>query len=256
LPETELVISEAKRIVDLLNPKDTSLRLMGACAVRLSSPSLHQLYESLDRPLSDLDFAAFSKEARKIEPVLNGLGYTQDRRLIAFHEAQRNFYFNEEKHMKLDIFFDRLAMCHTIEFKDRLHLTFPTIPPSDILLEKMQIVQIAEKDLKDTVVLFLAHQLSETDDKEINTKYLAKLLANDWGFWYTVVINLDKVKGYANALTQLSDAEKQTVSQKIEALKQRLDNEPKSFRWKMRARVGPSVKWYNDVEDLVRTSGT
>jgi hypothetical protein len=253
MPETELVISEAQRIIDLLNPKDTSLRLMGACAVRIGSPGYGKLYDSLSRPLSDLDFAGFSKEARKMEPILNGMGYTQDRRIIAFHEAQRNFYFNEEKHMKLDIFFDRLAMCHTIEFKDRLHLTFPTIPPSDILLEKMQIVQIAEKDLKDTVVLFLARQLSDNDDSEINVKYLSKLLANDWGFWYTMMLNLDKVKNYAMPLPQLSDAEKDTVSKKIDALKQRLDSEPKSFKWKMRARVGPSVKWYNEVEDLVRT---
>jgi hypothetical protein len=253
MPETELVLSEARRILEFLKPSDTSLRLMGACAVRLSTPSFHQLYESLDRPLSDLDFAAFSKEGRKIEPILNGLGYTQDRRIVAFHEAQRNFYFNEEKHMKLDIFFDRLAMCHTIEFKDRLHLTFPTITPSDILLEKMQIVQIAEKDLKDTVVLFLAHQLSDRDENEINLKYLSRLLCNDWGFWYTVMCNLDKVKTYCMALTQLADADKDTISKKIEVLKQRLDSEPKSFRWKMRARVGPSVKWYNEVEDLIRT---
>lgn len=253
MPETELVLSEANRIMNLLKPSETSLRLMGACAVMITTPTYRQLYESLDRQLSDLDFAAFSKEARKIEPILKDFGYFQDRRIIAFHEAQRNFYFNEEKHMKLDIFFDRLAMCHTIEFKDRLHLTFPTIPPSDILLEKMQIVQIAEKDLKDTTVLFLAHQLSENDDKQINVKYLAKLLANEWGFWYTVMTNLDKVKGYAAGLSQLSDAEKQTVSRKIDDLKQRLDSEPKSFKWKMRARVGPSVKWYNDVEDLIRT---
>lgn len=252
MPDTETVILEANRILNLLKPSDTSLRLMGACAVRLSSPSYEKLYQSLDRTLSDLDFAAFSKEARKIEPILNGLGYTQDKRIVAFHEAQRNFYFNDEMHMKLDIFFDRLAMCHTIEFKDRLHLTYPTIPPSDILLEKMQIVQIAEKDLKDTVVLFLAHELSEKDDNQINVKYLSKLLSNDWGFWYTVMTNLDKVKSYGLALPQLSGNQKEDVSRKIDNLKQRLDNEPKSFRWKMRARVGPSVKWYNDVEDLIR----
>ena len=250
--ETEVVLSEASRILNRLRPKETSLRLMGACAIRLGSPGLTQLYESLNRPLSDLDFAAFSKEARKIEPILNDLGYTQDKRIVAFHEAQRNFYYNDAAHMKLDIFFDRLAMCHTIEFKDRLNLTFPSIPPSDILLEKMQIVQIAEKDLKDTVILLRGQQLSESDDRAINTRYLSKLLANDWGFWYTVMLNLDKVKDYGSTLTQLSEADKQDVSQKIDNLKERFNNEPKSFRWKMRARVGPSVKWYNEVEDLIR----
>jgi len=250
--DTGTVVSEANRILAQLKPRETSLRLMGACAVRLGSPSYAPLYESLSRPLSDLDFAAFSKEARKLEPILNNLGYVQDKRIIAFHEAQRNFYFNDALHMKLDIFFDRLAMCHTIEFKDRLNLTFPTIPPADILLEKMQIVQIAEKDLKDSVVLFRARQLSESDDNEINVKYISKLLANDWGFWYTVLTNLDKVKNYGLTLSQLSDADKKDVSDKIESLKEKLNNEPKSFKWKMRARVGPSVKWYNDVEDLIR----
>jgi hypothetical protein len=250
--ETQTVVAEANRILGQLKPKDTSLRLMGACAIRVGMPAFGRLYDSLDRPLSDLDFAAFSKEARKIEPILNGLGYTQDRRIVGFHEAQRNFYYSEAAHLKLDIFFDRLAMCHTIEFKDRLHLTFPTIPPSDILLEKMQIVQIAVKDLKDTVILLRGQQLSEIDDSTINIRYISKLLADDWGFWYTVMSNLDKVKNYGLTLTQLSEADKQDVSQKIDSLKERFNSEPKSFRWKMRARVGPSVKWYNEVEDLIR----
>ena len=38
-------------------------------------------------------------------------------------------------------------MCHDIPFKDRLEIDYPTIPLAELLLEKMQIVQINEKDL-------------------------------------------------------------------------------------------------------------
>jgi hypothetical protein len=250
--ETDLILAEANKIIDLSTSEKLRLRLMGASAVRLHSPSFLQLYDSLGRPLSDLDFAAFNKDSEKIERIMSQLGYSQDRRITAFHESQRNFFFNEGKQTKVDIFFDKLSMCHTIDFKGRLDLDDPTITVSDILLEKMQIVQIAEKDLKDIVILFRAHEIKDVDNDAINFNYISKILANDWGFWYTFTSNLDKVTDYTNSLAQLSSLDKHDILTKVTILRGRVEKEPKSFKWKMRARVGSSVKWYNEVEDLVR----
>ncbi len=254
--ETELIISEAEKILELAKSQNLLLRLMGACAIKLHSPDYGQLYGKMGRSLSDLDFASFSKESEKIERIMTHLGYEQDRRIVAFHELQRNFFFNNNSRIKADVFYDKLSMCHTIDFKGRLELDYPTITLSDILLEKMQIVRITEKDLKDSVILLLGHEIAESDGDTINPKYISKLLANDWGFYYTFTLNSNKVKEYANKLTQvLSESERQNLSSKVDSLRKRIEEEPKSFKWKMRARVGPSVKWYDEVEDLVRTQG-
>lgn len=251
---TKVIMDEANKIIEVIRAEDLHLRLMGACAIRLHSPNFVHLYDKFDRSLSDLDFAGFNKEAERIETAMNKLGYAQDRRIVAFHQIQRNLFFHPENHLKVDIFFDKLAMCHTIDFKGRLELDFPTITPSDILLEKMQIVKITEKDLKDTSILLLEHPIGVVDKDTINVKYISKLLSNDWGFWYTFTLNLNKVKEFVSVQTGfLSDSDKRNIFQKLDILSRRTIDEPKTLGWKIRARVGPSVKWYNEVEDLVRT---
>ena len=82
--------------------------------------------------------------------------------------------------MKVDVFFDRLDMNHIIDFKNRLELDFPTISLADLLLEKMQIVQINEKDIKDTIILLREHPVEDPDKETINANYVASLLAEDW----------------------------------------------------------------------------
>jgi hypothetical protein len=52
--------------------------------------------------------------------------------------------------------------------------------------------------------------------------------------------------------SQLAQADRQVVRDRIDALRGRIDAEPKSQRWKMRATVGDRVKWYRDVEELMR----
>ena len=37
-----------------------------------------------------------------------------------------------------------------------------------------------EKDKKDAIVLVRAHEVGESDDRTINAKHIAKIIANDW----------------------------------------------------------------------------
>ncbi|MDG6996991.1 MAG: hypothetical protein JRN52_13810, partial [Nitrososphaerota archaeon] len=46
----------------------------------------------------------------------------------------------------------------------------------------------------------------------------------------------------------LTPAETELVKGKMERLRKRIEAEPKSFGWKMRARVGDKVKWYEVPE--------
>lgn len=131
-----------------------------------------------------------------------------------------------------------------------MELDFPTITPSDLLLEKMQIVQITEKDLKDTMILLREHEIKEHENDVINTKYIAKLLSNDWGFYYTVTTNLKKTKEFLNFFDALTDEDKNIISEKIDKLLDYIEREPKSLKWKARAKIGTRKKWYREVETI------
>lgn len=131
-----------------------------------------------------------------------------------------------------------------------MELDFPTITPSDLLLEKMQIVQITEKDLKDTMILLREHEIKEHENDVINTKYIAKLLSNDWEFYYTVTTNLKKTKEFLNFFDALTDEDKNIISEKIDKLLDYIEREPKSLKWKARAKIGTRKKWYREVETI------
>lgn len=240
-------LEEAIKIVSDARKKNIVLRIMGAVAIRIKCAEYLFLYDKLQRELTDIDFIGYSKQGSKISTLLRDLGY-EVRKDMLVHEG-RYFFFNPKTGLKVDVFLDKLSMNHTISFKNRLELDFPTIPLSDLALEKLQIVKINEKDLKDLIVLFRAHEVG--DDPEINADYVAKLLASDWGFYYTVIANLNKLKVFLEE-SKIPDEHKRNIKEKIDKLYKRIEAEPKSLKWRLRAKMGSRVKWYNDVEEVER----
>jgi hypothetical protein len=128
----------------------------------------------------------------------------------------------------------------------------PTIPLADIVLEKLQIVEINPKDIKDLILLFLEHDVGDVDKETINGKYIAELLSKDWGFYYTSTINLKKVTSLMGQYLELSSDESKTIHQSVDKLLAMIENQPKSMGWKMRSRVGTKQKWYTEVADDYR----
>jgi len=250
-------INKATHIVQSAQEQGILLRIMGAVAFRIHTPSLSDLHTRLNRlntagvDFTDLDLVTYDKYNQKLEPFFSSLGYPADENAkYQIHMwAQRHFYHDRGGKFKIDVFFDRLEMSHTIDFRTRLEMDSPTIPLAELLLEKMQIVQINEKDIKDAVILLLGHELGNDDNDHINARYIASLLSNDWGLYYTTVTNLAKVNLFSSKYEQLSENEKTTIASKIQELTKRIDEQPKSTRWKLRARVGTKRKWYNDVEE-------
>ena len=239
---------EALRIIEEANQQGIILRLMGAIAIRFHSPEHAYLHEKLGRFITDIDFVAYEKQTSKIEKFFESQNYS--RRLLSFSFALggRMIFINNTDGRHIDVFLDRLEMCHKIEYKKRLEIDNPTVPLAELLLQKMQIVKISEKDIIDTTMLLLAHELGETDEDTINSRYIAKILSKDWGFYYTVTTNLKKVSSLMREFEVLDEKDKDIVSNRIDDLLRILDDEPKSRSWKMRARVGTSKKWYKDVD--------
>ena len=137
-----------------------------------------------------------------------------------------------------------------IYWADRLEVDSPTIPLAEMLLEKMQIVQINEKDVIDTIMLLLEHPLGDIDKETINIKRIAELCSTDWGLWRTTTMNLDKVRQLAHGYEQLKDEHKAHVESQVASALERIEKEPKSLAWRLRARVGDRVKWYKEVDEV------
>ena len=154
--------------------------------------------------------------------------------------------------MHVDIFLDKLEMNHDVSFQNRLELDPLTIPLVDMLLEKMQIVHLEEKDMVDTTMLLREHDVGKAGPETIDADYVAKLLSDDWGFYYTCTTNLKKVSDKLATYQELSQEDREDVRKKIEKLLKIIEAQPKSMRWRLRARVGPSKKWYREVEEVRR----
>lgn len=229
---------------------------MGALAIRLHSPRYAGLHEKLkrlgEREFTDIDFMASGKHRKGIRKVLEEQGYEINQPVLRLFGYKRHIYENPKSRISVDVFFDKLEMCHTIDFRKRLKVDYPTISLADLLLEKMQIVEINEKDIKDSIVLLRAHDVGESDKDLVNAKYVAELLAKDWGFWYTATTNLKKLKKFLMRYDVLTDEDRKDVSEKIRKILEYVDKEPKTMGWKWRARTGPKKKWYRDVEEVLR----
>jgi hypothetical protein len=243
---------EALRIVNESQKEGVVLRLMGASAVKMHCVKYKALFEEMDRALTDLDFMTYGKYSKFLTSLFRRLGYEPNDSFIQMHGHIRHIYLDRAHRRIADVFLDKLSFCHTVDFQNRLELDSPTITLADLLLEKMQIVHINEKDLKDTVVLLAEHEIAESDRETVDVKRIAELLSDDWGFYYTVQTNLRRVAEYVEKRPAWPAEVKQTVSSRIETLLGRMESEPKSFKWKMRAKVGTSKKWYNDVEEVER----
>jgi hypothetical protein len=150
----------------------------------------------------------------------------------------------------VDVFFDKLDFSHIISWNGRLEVDSPTIPLAELLLEKMQIFQINEKDIIDTIMLLMEHPLGNSDHEVINIDRVAELLAKDWGLWRTTTMNLGKVRQMADHYPQLDDKHKVQVVAQVDQALSRIEAEPKSTAWRLRSRVGDRVKWYKDVDEV------
>ena len=243
-------IAEAKKIIEMAEKKGAPLRLIGALAFHLHCPKYNFIHKKWGRVFTDTDFVARSEHNLLITEAYRELGYRDDEMITTLYGTHRMVFDNPETGMHSDIFFDKLDFCHELPLRDRLDVDDLTIPLAELFLEKMQIVQINEKDIVDTMMLLAEHPIGESDKEMINAPVIAGVLAAEWGFWRTVTGNIEKLLAL-NVKTDLFDAEeKALIAANVARILEYVDNEPKSMKWKMRSKVGDKVKWYKDVDEL------
>jgi hypothetical protein len=247
--------SKACALVENAQKEDLVLRILGGLAVRLHSQEYQELFRKLDREIAfaDVDLITHDKSRRKLEPFFNRNGFNAEPRIRKTPAiwAYRQIYVEESSGLNADIFFDKIEMSHLIDLSKRLEVDSPTIPIADILLAKLQIHAINEKDIKDAVLLIRAHSISDSDKDSINAAYIAKLMSQDWGFCHTVTNNLKKTELLVDDY-KIDQGDKEDVKSKINQLLTRIEDEPKTSKFKFRAKIGERKKWYNEVDEAIR----
>lgn len=252
--------AEAEQLVQLAAAEGITIRLLGALAFWMRCPRHRYLHAALGRAYTDLDFIAPFTQKTAIEKFFAGLGFIPERSLQAIPGLKRSIFHSPSRGVHpryhVDLFYDELDMCHRLDLRGRLQIDPLTISVTDLLLEKLQIVQINHKDLVDLVMLLLEYPLVENGEAivseamGISLPRIVQICQADWGWTHTLEMNLGKISTWAKQENRLSPDQSQRVLKQAGELRARVEAAPKSLSWRLRARIGERVKWYHDVEQL------
>lgn len=241
------VVEEALRIADKAEREGLALRLLGGVAIRLrAKDDLPQVFR---RKYADSDWITPKGTSADAQRLFEALGYSPHVRFNAIHGRERLLFFDEQHARQVDVFVGAFRMSHKIPFGKRLVVESLTIPLAELLLTKLQIAEINEKDVLDTLALLHDHPVGEEDGDSVNRERIAALCAADWGLWRTFTSNLrvagDRLKRY-----DLPGEDKRRIAGRIRELQERIEREPKSLAWKLRSKIGDRKRWYELPEEV------
>ncbi len=226
-------VAEGVAIVEDAAAAGTQARLIGGAAIAWHSGRA----EAPHRTFSDLDMVVARKGSTALTKVLERRGYEGERQFNALNADCRLIFHGPGG--KVDIFVERFQMCHEIPLRARLELDTPTVTVTDLLLTKLQVLEINEKDVQDIALLLEFHECRDGEGDWVNVEYLGRLLGDDWGLWRTVTGSLDAV----------SRAEPR-VRRRVDEIHAAIEAAPKSRRYRLRARIGERKRWYELPEEV------
>ncbi len=225
------LLDEAVRLIEGARGVGVEARLIGGLGILHHDPELRARGGS--RPINDIDLMVPTGEHRFIARLLVEAGYTPEERFNALNGHRRMVFHGPG--WDLDVLVGIFEMCHRIDMTTRFGLDYPTLPVTDLLLTKLQIVKLNAKDAGDTVDLVTAHSLGEGPGDHIDLARLRALVRDDWGLWRTITGTVETV---------IATDPPGGVAERLGTLLAALHEAPKSARWKLRARVGERVTWY------------
>ncbi len=240
------LVEEGERLLALAHEQNATFALLGGVAVRLHAP---EVPAALDREYKDLDFAVPKGGSGAAGKLLSDAGYEGHVVFNAMNSKERMLFHDNQHGRQVDVFVGSFRMCHEIPLSDRLRPRDRTVPLAELLLTKLQIVQLNEKDIRDTVLLLHGHEVEDHDDDAVNGARIGELCASDWGLWRTITANLERcsleVRQYA-----LPEQEQTRVRARLKRLLDYIEQAPKGRAWKMRAKIGERKCWYDLPEEV------
>jgi hypothetical protein len=239
------MISEAHRIVDEARNRGIVLRTLGGLAVRAHC----KVIRFCERDYADFDMAGLSRQHAAIVRLMDQLGYRENPH-VSFASGGRQLQFTRECEPRdaapqlvhsdphVDVFLDTLSMDHDIPLKERLTLDDYTVSVTDVLLTKLQIYSLNEKDVRDILTLLKDLEIGDDDRPGvINAAYVARCCARDWGLCHDVIVSLalclERARDY-----DLSSTDLERIGQGELQLVAAIETAPKTLSWRLRAIIG------------------
>ena len=239
---------EATRLTTAAVESGLHARLLGGLAVWLRCPSVRT--GPFARPYADMDFAIAKGASSVFKAFITSEGYVGDQFFNGLHGDTRLYYQAPDARWSIDVVIDELVMSHKLDLRGRLDGPTPTLPLADLRLSKLQVWEINRKDLGDALCLLADHGVSEddSDPETVSLPRLRKVLGGDWGFCHTTEGNLGRL-GELWAEEPLPAAPFDVAAQ-IASIRGAIEAAPKTMAWRMRARVGERVRWYELPEEV------
>ena len=240
---------EVLRLLTEIERLQITVRLIGGMAIRLlAGERLHPAYQ---RSIQDLDFVLAKRDRRDFEALLVEAGYIPRQDFNALYGVRRLLFDDPVHGRQIDVFVESFSMCHALPLANRIDTLPHTLPPAEILMTKLQIVELNEKDRGDLFALLHSLDVTIDDPRGIELGPIVELTSGDWGLQHTFELNVARLR---DALPDqpFSPDEAKTVTARIESLATAMDNAPKSRKWKLRAKVGERKVWYDDPEEVER----
>jgi len=248
---SEFKCDDCECILEQAKLRNVHLKLLGGWAIQYTSPISDELKLVLSRKPNDIDVIGLRKEKRDIYEVMKSCGYEPDERFNAFNGDFRLLFHKGD--ILLDVFLNEFSMCQEIDMTDRLVNDYPTISVDDLLLTKVQIIEINEKDLKDILRLIAANKVNPngTNYNDINLSFIEKMTGENYGIYRSYLQNMKKALDYLHHL-EINPEVKREIEEKIKKIINVTENSKKSLKWKMRAKIGDSMPWYKLPEEKKR----
>jgi hypothetical protein len=237
-------IEESRRVVEAAKEKGLMVRSIGGTAIWEHSETMHD--EPFARNYRDVDFVTTREDKDAVIEFMTEMGYEQNERFNTMHRFQLEFQ-DPVNERKADYIVDKFRFCHSWSLRDRIEIDYPTVPIEDLLLSKVQIAEISDRDIRDIIAMFNDHPVGhDVETDAIDAGYISGLCQSDWGLYKTTTMNLDRVESYlSNNDLPINDAR---LSDRVDALREAIETEPKTIRWKLRSIVGERKQWYRRPE--------
>ena len=240
-PEIE---DEATAILGAAAEQGVTVRVVGSAGIRMHCPQARGAMDTLRRDAKDLDLVVRSADRNGLRALLEARGYVVDRDLLVAMEGRRFAFQHADTGLDVDVFVDKLEFCHTLELDGRWERHATTLGIEDLLLQKLQVHELTDTDVMDAAVVLATHAVGPGDPERIDAGYVAAVLAGDWGFHRDATANLERVAAAAAELGLPVD---------LAPLGEAIEGARKSMGWRMRARVGERMQWWEDVDERVDT---
>lgn len=237
-------VAEGTRIAEAAAERALPLRLLGGVAIAVSCPSARR--PPLQRQYADIDLAIAGSVKEDVIRLMEALSYQPDPEFNTLHGHRRLYFWDERNHRQVDVFVDEANLCHRVDLGKRLEAVPLTLSLADLTVLKLQVVETNEKDYLDLCAIFADHDLTP-DDSGVDSSYIAKLAASDWGLWRTLGMVIERTRQFALDWPEFEAG--QRVAERLGRLRTELDTVPKGRGWKLRARVGDRKRWYEIPEE-------